>query len=126
VNETVRELIQRHWVLANARRWSEFAALLAPTLRYEVPQTREYIDSGAGYLEMFSTWPGDWQARIRELVCDTHKAVCVIDFVVGGQTMTGISIFEISDGRISAVTDWWPEPYEPPPRVTAVIKRRPA
>ena len=123
---TLRDLVTTHWQLANQRRWDEFAALLDASLRYEVPQTREYIDSGEGYLEMFRTWPGDWQARVRELVCDEDKAVCIIDFVVGEETMTGISVFVVRDGRIVQVTDYWPAPYEPPPRATRWLQRHPA
>lgn len=126
MSQPTRTLILQHWNLANARRWSEFARLLHPALRYEVPQTREYIESGAGYLEMFRTWPGEWVAMIRHLVCEESEAICVIDFVVGDETMTGISIFECSGELISRVTDFWPEPYEPPPRSTPALKRRPA
>lgn len=121
-----RALIQRHWALANARQWDEFARLLAPDLQYDVPQTREYIESGPGYLEMFRTWPGDWRATVTQLVCDGDKAVCVIDFDVDAQRMTGISVFELRAGLVARVTDYWPEPYEPPPRHTAWMKRRPA
>lgn len=120
-----RALIQAHWSLANAREWSQFSRLLHPALLYEVPQTREYVEGGHGYVEMFSTWPGDWKASIKHLVCDESKAVCVIDFAVGAESMTGISIFEVNDGVITGVTDYWPEPYEPPPRATPLMKRRP-
>lgn len=125
MSEQTRSLIVRHWELANERRWDEFGQLLHPDLLYEVPQTREYIQSGDGYLEMFKTWPGPWVAKIKHLVCEASKAVCVIEFVVGAETMTGISIFELQDGVISKVVDYWPEPYEPPPRSTPHMKRRP-
>lgn len=126
MSDATRKLIERHWALANARQWDGFARLLASDLQYDVPQTREYIESGAGYLDMFSTWPGAWRATITRLVCDGDQAVCIIDFDVDGQRMTGISVFEVRDGRITRVTDYWPEPYEPPPRLSAHLKRRPA
>lgn len=125
MSEQTRAIILRHWELANARRWKEFQQLLHTDLRYEVPQTREYVESGAGYLEMFSTWPGAWEARIQHLVCEPCKAICVIEFVVNSETMTGISIFELSADLITRVTDYWPDPYEPPPRHTAHMRRRP-
>jgi SnoaL-like domain len=125
MSEQTRSLILQHWDLANARRWSEFGQLLHPQLHYEAPQTREYIESGGGYLEMFSTWPGDWTAAVKHLVCEQSKAICIIDFVVGRETMTGISIFELDGALISRVTDYWPEPYEPPARSTPHMKRRP-
>jgi hypothetical protein len=125
MSEQTRALIQTHWNLANARDWSKFAELLHPGLLYEVPQTREYIEGGHGYLEMFITWPGNWTASIKHLVCEEAKAVCVIAFSVGAEVMTGISIFEVSNGLITRVIDYWPEPYEPPARATPHMKRRP-
>lgn len=126
MNQVTKSIIDMHWVCANTRDWGGFAALLSPKLRYEVPQTREYIESGAGYLELFSTWPGNWSAVIKHLVCEGPKAICVIDFVVESETLTGVSVFEVSDGLIVSVTDYWPEPYEPPARKTQHIKRHAA
>lgn len=123
--DATRDLIRRHWALANGRDWPAFAALLAPALRYEVPQTREFIDGAEGYLDLFVTWPGDWRADVRELVCDGAKAVCRIDFIVGDQAMTGISFFTVgSVDRIERVVDYWPDPYEPPPRASRFMQRR--
>lgn len=124
--EITRALILQHWSLANERRWTEFELLLAPDLYYEAPQTREYIESGFGYLEMFRTWPGDWKATIKQLICEGDRAISVIDFDVGDEKMTGISIFQIRDGVICKVTDYWPDPYEPVPRATEFLKRRPS
>jgi ketosteroid isomerase-like protein len=125
MSDSTRALILRHWDTANRRDWAAFADLLHPELRYEVPQTREYLDSGPGYLDLFRTWPGAWRAEIRHLVCEDAKAVCLVDFVVGGEVETGISIFELTEGRIRRVTDYWPAPYEPPPRQTPHLRRRP-
>lgn len=125
MSEAAKAIVLRHWELANARRWQEFEALLDPQLRYEVPQTREYIDTGAGYLDMFRTWPGLWTAEITQLICEPTKAVSVIEFKVGSESMTGISIFGFNGHRICAVTDYWPEPYDPPVRLTPHLKRHP-
>jgi SnoaL-like domain len=121
---TTREVILNHWRLANARDWDAFAQLLAPDMTYHVPQTRERIRSGAGYLDMFVTWPGAWTVQIEALVCDEHEAVCRVAFRVGDEVMTGISFFTLSpQGLITAVTDYWPEPYEPPPRASRHLVR---
>jgi SnoaL-like domain len=124
MNIPTREIVELHWSCANRRDWSGFEQLLAPALQYEVPQTREYISSGAGYLDMFRTWPGEWTATVKTLVCEGKKAVCIIDFTVGAEVMVGISVFEVSAGKITAVTDYWPEPYEPPARQSSCMKRR--
>ena len=126
MNLNTRDTVESHWRLANARDWVAFGELLGPGLRYEAPQTREYIDGGAGYLDMFATWPGNWRAVVKQLVADGRTAVSIIDFKVQGETMTGISIFDVQDGKIVRVTDYWPEPYEPPPRISSQMKRHPA
>ena len=125
MNTKTREIILQHWACANRRDWIGFGELLDPGLLYQVPQTREYIDSGAGYLDMFCTWPGDWKAIIKTLICEDSKAVCIIDFVIDTDVEVGVSVFELANGRIVAVTDYWPETYEPPPRRSAYMKRRP-
>jgi len=125
MTEALRATIEAHWRFANARDWLRFEALLSPELQYEVPQTREYIEGAAGYLDLFRTWPGQWKAAIKHLVVDGNKAVCVIDFIVESEVMIGISMFELQRGRLVKVTDYWPEPYEPPQRSSAHMKRRP-
>ena len=125
IHNSTHALISAHWNLANERKWDEFATLLHPDLKYEVPQTQEYIDSSAGYLDMFRTWPGDWRAAIRHLICEDAKAVSVIEFKVGAEVMTGITIFGLTHGKIVSVTEYWPDPYEPAPRTSAYLKRHP-
>lgn len=121
--ENTKAIIESHWSTANSRDWDAFAALLHPELRYEVPQTREYIEGAVGYVDLFRTWPGDWRAAVTALVCEGSNAVCIIDFIVGADTMTGISLFALVGDRIVKVVDYWPEPYEPPPRASTHMKR---
>ena len=94
MHTSTRAIIEAHWNSANARDWFRFETLLDPALQYEVPQTREYVEGGAGYLDMFRTWPGAWTVQIRTLICEAERGVCVIDFIVGNDVTTGISIFE--------------------------------
>jgi hypothetical protein len=124
IPNSIHALISAHWRLANARKWEEFATPLHPDLKYEVPQTREFISSGEGYLDMFQTWPGDWKAEVQHLVCEAAKAISIIEFKVGNEFMTGITVFSVAQGKIAAVTDYWPEPYEPPQRISSFLKRR--
>ena len=65
MNPDTRSVVEAHWQLANSRNWATFAALLHPALHYDVPQTREYIESGTGYLEMVRTWPEPYEPPVR-------------------------------------------------------------
>jgi hypothetical protein len=88
-----------------------------------VPQTREYIEGALGYVDLFRTWPGDWNVTVTPLVCEGSKAVCFIDFMDGTHVMTGIPVFELTAATIVRVTDYWPAPYEPPARASGYMKR---
>lgn len=116
-------LIKLHWELANNKNWEKFAEILSDDLKYNVPQTKEWIDSGVGYLEMFRTWPGPWHAEITNLVCQANKGICIINFITNKNVEVGVSVFEIQDNKIARVTDYWPAPYEPPERKTKFIRR---
>lgn len=120
---SARDLIETYWRAANARDWDGFAALVHQRVVYEVPQTRERVRGREDYVEFNRTWPGDWRAELVELIGEGTKGMSVIDFIVDGETMTGISVFETDGQVITRITDWWPSPYEPPPRMTSRIER---
>lgn len=73
---------------------------------------------------MLRTWPGDWKAVVKHLVAEDRTAICIIDFIIARETMTGISMFEMQGGRFVKAIDYWPEPYQPPRRVSGHMKRR--
>ncbi len=120
---TARDAVLRHWQAANARDWPRFATVLSRELIYEVPQTRERVRGSDNYLEFFQTWPGNWRAEIVQLIADERGAVTTIDFVTDQGRETGISFFEVRDGVITRITDYWPGPYDPPARMTNCIER---
>ncbi len=117
------DIVRRYWEMANARDWAGFGALIAADVVYEVPQTRERVRGRDSYVEFNRTWPGAWHVEITELIAQPDRAVSVTAFHVDGETMTGICFFEFRDGLITRLTDWWPSPYDPPPRQTTVIER---
>lgn len=123
---TTRAVIERFWATANARDWEAFAALLDEDLLYLVPQTRERAEGRDAFVEVFRTWPGDWRAEVTQLIAEGDAAVTTLDFRIDGQGQTGISFFDLREGRIVRITDHWPEPYEPPPRATPQLRRDPA
>ena len=124
MHTNTKTIVEAHWNTANARDWATFGRFLDPALQYEVPQTREYIEGAEGYLDMFRTWPGDWKVQIKTLVCERERAVSIIDFIVNNSVTTGITVFAVSGGQITSVSDYWPDFYEPPPRQSAHMKRR--
>ncbi len=116
-------LIHRFWQLANQRQWSDFATLLHPKVIYTVPQTRERVCGCDGFVDFFATWPGNWTVHVNVQIADDKQAVTRFDFVDESGTVTGMSFFEFADGLITKIVDYWPDSYEPPPRLSSHVER---
>ncbi len=123
MSENTRQVIQRFWHTANTRNWEQFAELLHPELLYLLPQTRECVKGRTGFVDLFRTWPGQWRADVEVLIAEPGKAVSTINFIVDGEEMTGISFFDLSEGLVYRITDYWPSSYEPPVRATPYMER---
>lgn len=118
-----QQCIQRYFETLNARDWSAFAALLHEDVLYEVPQTRERVRGREAYLDFNTTFPGDWMLHTVRVIADALRGCAEMQFQVGGQAMTAVAFFEFQDGLIARITDYWPDSYEPPVRVSKFVER---
>ena len=118
-----RDLVLLHWQLANAQDWEAFSRLLHAELVYEAPQSRERIRSPLGYVDFFATWPQPWRVEVLRCVADESSALTQISFISSAPPMMGLTIFDVKNGLIARVTDYWPDPYEPGPRMSKHVER---
>ncbi|MET7988670.1 MULTISPECIES: nuclear transport factor 2 family protein [unclassified Streptomyces] len=110
-----RKAVESYWATADARDWEAFAELLTEDVVYTLPQTRERISGRERYVEFNREYPGDWHVRIERVMAEPGQAVTWTRFTVGLEEMHAITFFTTdARGRIATVTDFWPEPYEPP------------
>ncbi|WP_319053625.1 nuclear transport factor 2 family protein [Streptomyces europaeiscabiei] len=135
----LRRTVERFWAAAEERDWAAFAGTLAEDVLYELPQTRERIRGRERYVQFNREYPGDWHARIERVVAEPGhvgeteqpdrpgqpgQVVSWTYVTVGLEEMYAISFFTgDSDGRIATVTDFWPEPYEPPAGREHLVER---
>jgi ketosteroid isomerase-like protein len=120
---TKHQLIETYFQTLNARDWIGFLATLHEQVLYEVPQTRERVRGREAYLDFNVTFPGDWTLELVRLVADELRGAAEIVLRVDGQVLSALVFFEFADGLISRITDYWPEPYEPPVRVCRFVER---
>lgn len=126
VDETSRTRRAVHAYVDSAERrdWEGFGTLLAEDMVYEMPQTRERIRGKSAFLQFNMEYPGDWHLQVRHVVADGRRAAALIDARVGAEHQDACVWFEISDqGLISRITDYWPEPYEPPSGREHLVER---
>lgn len=110
-----RKTVERFWATAEGRDWDAFAETLAEDVVYTLPQTREKISGRDRFVQFYKEYPGDWHLRIERLVAEPDHVVSWIHATVGLEEMYAISFFTFTgDGRVDSITDFWPEPYEPP------------
>ncbi|MGW7361950.1 nuclear transport factor 2 family protein [Streptomyces sp. NPDC054841] len=120
----LRKTVETYWSSAEARDWQAFAATLAEDVVYDLPQTRERIRGKETYLRFNQEYPGDWHVRVQRVVADEEGAVTWIHVTAGLEEMHAINFFTAdAEGRISTVTDFWPEPYEPPAGREHLVER---
>jgi SnoaL-like domain len=105
------------------RDWEGFAALLDPDVVYELPQTRERIRGRDRYVQFNAEYPGDWHLEPRVVLGDDHDGSLLFRWTLGAEDSLAIAFFEVAGGRITKITDFWPEPYEPPPGREHLVER---
>jgi hypothetical protein len=110
-----RALVSAYWAAAEARDWEAFGRLLTDDVVYEAPMSRERVDGKAAYLRFNAEgFTGDWHLSVMRIVADEAGAATWIRMADAGDVYPGLTFFQISDGLIMGITDFWPQRYEPP------------
>jgi ketosteroid isomerase-like protein len=120
---TNHQLIETYFQTLNARDWTGFAATLHEQVLYEVPQTRERVRGREAYLDFNITFPGDWTLEVVRVIADDVRGAAQIVLRVDSQAMPALVFFEFADGLVVRITDYWPESYEPPVRLSKFVER---
>jgi len=113
-----------YWAACEARDWTAFGALLADDVVYELPQTRERIRGRDAYVRFNAEYPGDWHVEVVRAIAEGSHAVTWTRFLVNDGEQPAVCFFELDDrGLIARITDFWPEPYEPPAGREHLVER---
>ena len=119
-----RALAERFFVTLESRDWNAFGALLAEDVTYEIPQSRERILGRDRYVQFNSEYPGQWHLAPKVIVADERGAAVWFDWTLDDDEHSdGVVFMEVADGLITRITDFWPDPYEPPPGREHLVER---
>ena len=106
---------EEYWAAAEARDWDAYAALLTDDVVFEMPQSRERIRGKENYMSFNTGYPADWHATVRYVIAEGRRATSWCDVVTDGVPQVAVTFFTFdSDGLICHITDFWPDPAEPP------------
>jgi ketosteroid isomerase-like protein len=118
------EVVAAYWVAAEARDWEAFGALLADDVIYRGPQTREQVRGRDPYVRFNAEgFTYDWHLTVQRIVGEGQHAASWIEFTGPDGTQPGLSFFDLNDGKITAITDFWPAPYELPASRAHLVDR---
>ena len=120
---TARALVSAFAERLEDRDWSGLADLLAPDLIYEIPQTRERIRGRDRYLTFNREYPGNWHIEPVVTLGDDHDGALLFRWSLAGQSSLAVAFFEVNRDRITKITDFWPEPYDPPSGRDHLVER---
>jgi ketosteroid isomerase-like protein len=124
ISLTAKELVARFIRTLEERDWDAWTATMQPYVVYEIPQTRERIRGREDYLQFNREFPGDWHVRPKRIIADEEHGVVWFAWQVGdADESDAVAFFVFRDGLISEVTDFWPEPYDPPPGREHLVER---
>jgi hypothetical protein len=105
------------------RDWAGFAELLAPDVVYELPQTRERIRGRDRYVTFNAEYPGDWRIEPQVVLGDDAHGALLFRWTLDGESSLAVAFFEHDGSMITKITDFWPEPYDPPPGREHLVER---
>jgi predicted ester cyclase len=112
---TTHQTVLAYWTACEARDWATYGALLADDVVYDLPQTRERIHGRDMLIRFNVEYPGEWHLTVDRLIAEDDQAATLTRFTHNGDEMDAQSFFDLDErGLITRITEYWPEPYEPP------------
>jgi predicted ester cyclase len=119
------DVVAAYWAAAEARDWEAFGALVADDVLYRAPQTREQVRGRDAYIRFNAEgFAYGWHLTVQRIVGEGQHAASWVEFTGSQGPMTGLCFFGFTDdGKISVITDFWPEPYELPAGRAHLVER---
>ena len=113
---TAIEVVRQFWSLMKSNDFRSVGAVLADDFVLEWPQSNERIRGAERFARMNEEYPahGRWSFIINRLVGGDAEAVSDVSITDGTQNVRAISFFTITNGKISRLVEFWPEPYAAP------------
>ena len=111
-----RQLIETFWNCIDAADFEKLTEVLSPDALVKLPNTRERFVGSQNYIAFNCDYPGRWRARVEAFheVGDLGIATVLVTNPAENISLYVTSYFEIRDGKISVITEYWGENGDPP------------
>ena len=118
-------IARRFWSLMATNDFPAVGAVLADDFVLDWPQSNERIRGRDNFARMNAEYPahGPWTFRIDRLVGDATQAASDVGVSDGVQHARALTFFEVQDGLVRRIVEYWPEPYEAPANRGHLVER---
>lgn len=106
-------VVREFWSLMGTNDFALLAKVLSTELLVEWPQTNELIRGPTNYIRMNQEYPshGPWVFAVERLVAAGREVVTHVRVTDGVQRAEALSFFEVGDGKIVRLVEFWPQEY---------------
>lgn len=118
-------LVREFWRRMASNDFASLHAVLDEHLVVEWPQSRERIVGAANFVRMNAEYPahGRWRFVLNRLLASGDEVVTQVSLTDGVQKAEPVSFFTVRGGKIVAMTEYWPEPFEPAANRAHLVSR---
>ena len=122
---SAEKIAREFWERMRSNDFASVAPLLADDFVLVWPQTRERIRGAANFVRMNADYPahGPWRFTIHRLFGNAREAVSDVGVTDGVLDVRAITFFEVADGRVRRIVEWWPEPYAAPANRAHLVEK---
>lgn len=113
---TAEDIVRQFWRLMATNSFTSVKQVLAETFVLDWPQSNERIRGPDNFARMNAEYPcrGAWSFSIKRLVASPSEVVTHVAVTDGQQAAEAISFFQVAEGKITRIIEYWPESYAPP------------
>jgi ketosteroid isomerase-like protein len=113
---TAEDTVRQFWRLMATNDFASVKKVLAETFALEWPQSNERIRGPENFARLNAEYPahGPWTFSIKRLVASSDQVVTHVAITDGTQAAEAISFFQVAEGKITQLVEYWPEGYAPP------------
>ncbi|MFZ6843415.1 nuclear transport factor 2 family protein [Undibacterium sp. RuTC16W] len=110
------DVVRQFWALMASNDFSSVGAVLSDDFLLDWPQSNERIRGKDNFARMNAEYPcnGRWIFTINQLLGNDVEVVSDVSITDGVQHPHAISFFTVVNGKITAIREYWPEPYPAP------------
>jgi ketosteroid isomerase-like protein len=122
---TPTDIVHLYWHLMESNDFESVRTVLAESFVLEWPQSGERIRGGANFARMNREYPakGPWRFSINRLFGSGEQVVSDVNVTDGAMQARALSFFEVSEGKITRIVEFWPEPYPAPKDRAHLVER---